>query len=517
MKQMKIAQRILNALGLQRKGEMPFMRSYAGAQSSRFTADWVSAYSSADAELRYALTTLRARARDMVQNNDYARKFVALAVSNIVGADGFKLQCRVKDDNGASDEMANRMIEAAFADWSRAANCTVTKKLSFRALQELVVRTVVRDGEAYIRIVRGREYKYGFALQVIEPDLIDEKANEVLSNGNIVRMGVELDELRRPVAYHAIKPDPTNEFVTGTITGETVRIPAEEMIHIYDIERASQTRGVTWFAASMMRLKMLTGFEEASLINARASAAKMGFFKSQMGLEYTGDSKDDAGNIIQYAQPGSFSQLPPGMDFVPFTPQYPSDQHEPFVKSILRGIASGLGCSYNTLANDLEGVNYSSIRAGLIDERETWKRGQALIIEQLLERVYPLWLDMAMLTGNINLPFRKFGKFLSAEWIGRRWQWVDPMKDIQASLLAIDGGLKTRASVIAEQGGDIYDTFEQLAVETAMAEKFNLKFESTNGQNNIDTAAADAGGTDGGARPGGRAAAGDIGIERAAG
>ncbi|MBK8663245.1 MAG: phage portal protein [Ignavibacteriales bacterium] len=35
--------------------------------------------------------------------------------------------------------------------------------------------------------------------------------------------------------------------------------------------------------------------------------------------------------------------------------------------------------SYNTLCNDLEGVNYSSIRAGLLDERAFYKEIQGMV------------------------------------------------------------------------------------------------------------------------------------------
>ena len=356
-------ERLLKYFGFVRKSEMPFISGYSGAKVSRLTSDWVTTFVTADADVRWAMVTLRSRARDLTQNNDYARKYVNMTVANVVGSEGFKLHARAQDDNGRSDEMANRILEAAFADFSKAANCDVSGKLTFRGLQELAVRTLVRDGEVFIRIVKNRKYAHGMALQVIEPDYVDERKNETLRNGNIVRMGVELDEWRRPVAYWLRQVNAETELTTTMVTGEAVRIPAAEIIHVYDMERANQTRGVTWFAASIMRLKMLTGFEEASLVNARASAAKMGFFKSELGNEFTGDTKDADGNTITYAQPGSFSQLPPGMDFIPYDPKYPSDQHEPFVKSILRGIASGLGCSYNTLANDLEGVNYSSIRS----------------------------------------------------------------------------------------------------------------------------------------------------------
>ncbi|MCI0539082.1 MAG: phage portal protein [Verrucomicrobiales bacterium] len=68
--------------------------------------------------------------------------------------------------------------------------------------------------------------------------------------------------------------------------------------------------------------------------------------------------------------PGQFETRPVGFEFQTFDPQHPTQAFPFFVKTFLRGIASGLGVSYNTLANELEGVNFSSIRAGVSDERE---------------------------------------------------------------------------------------------------------------------------------------------------
>ena len=51
---------------------------------------------------------------------------------------------------------------------------------------------------------------------------------------------------------------------------------------------------------------------------------------------------------------------------------------------------------------------------------------------------------------------------------------VDPLKDIQASIQAINAGLKTNSEVIAEQGGDIEDVYDQLAYEQQLAKEKGL-------------------------------------------
>jgi len=149
------------------------------------------------------------------------------------------------------------------------------------------------------------------------------------------------------------------------------------------------------------------------------------------------------------------------------------------VITLLRQVATGLGVSYNALASDLVGVNYSSLRSGLLIERDLWRRLQSWMIESFLERVFEEWLDLALLSGELVLDSRDPSKFLAGVWEPRGWQWVDPLKDVQASLLAIDGGLASRTCVLAEKGEDIDDTFEELAEEKKLAKQYGIELEAS--------------------------------------
>ena len=74
----------------------------------------------------------------------------------------------------------------------------------------MCVTGVKRDGEIFLRMLKGSGVnRYGFALQLIEPELIDERYNDILPNGNIIRMGIEITPQRKPVAYYIRKYQPT--------------------------------------------------------------------------------------------------------------------------------------------------------------------------------------------------------------------------------------------------------------------------------------------------------------------
>lgn len=464
--------------------ESTSQRAFNAAQVTHLTSGWTTSSMSADAEIRNSLPAMRARSRDLAVNNDYMRHFLQMVATNVIGHNGFALQMRVKDTNGKADQLANKAIESAVAKWSKRGTCEVTGKLSFSALQRLVARTVARDGEAIVRKVRDRKLNlFGFALQLIAIDRLDTSLNQLARNGNVIRMSVEINSYGRPVAYHLRTDHPGDGVYIGTSGQRYERVPADDIVHLFVQEDPEQTRGIPWAVSAMTRLNHLGAFDEAAVIAARIGASKMGFFKQAD----TGGAAGEAlqGQLMQEASPGEFGVLPVGVDFESFNPDYPHANYGPFTKACLRGIAAGLGVSYNGLANDLEGVSYSSLRAGTLAERDEWMTLQDWLADGLLGNVFEDWLRMSLLTGAIMLPNgaalppAKYDKFNSYEWQGRRWPWVDPVKDITAAVLAINNKLGSRSKVLASQGGDFADIAEQLQQENELLTSLGLNVAPT--------------------------------------
>lgn len=231
--------------------------------------------------------------------------------------------------------------------------------------------------------------------------------------------------------------------------------------------------------SAMQRLRMLSAYEEAELVAARVGAAKMGFFVSTDGASYMG-AEDASGNRVMEAEPGTFEQLPTGMDVRMFDPNHPNSSFADFEKSILRGIASGLDISYATLANDLENVNFSSIRHGSLEDRDTWRMLQTFVIEHFCDRVFAAWLKMAITSGRIKLPMQDFDKYNKPIWRPRGWAWVDPLKDSHANEIAIAQKTRTRSQIAADQGNDIEEIFRQIVFEEELAKKYGLELREKN-------------------------------------
>ena len=456
-------------------------RSFEAAAINRMTESWLATANSIDQDLRGNLDRLRARSRDLAQNNDYVRKFLNMVARNVVGPNGFALQVRAMDGPGQPDRLANQTIETHFAAWGRMGVCEVSGRMSFTDLCRAAVRAVARDGEALLIEAEGgaAANDYGYALQLLDIARLDTRLNRAAVKGrNAIRMGVEIDSVQRPVAYWILTSNPGDGIYTQGQRHQ--RVTADRVIHLFLPDRVEQTRGFPWLHTAMLRLHHLKGYEEAAIIASRVGAAKMGWWVSPDGNPPVGEEDPATGDFITDAEPGSFDVAPTGYDLRTFDPAYPHAQYEMFVRACLRGLSSGLDVSYHSLANDLENVNYSSVRSGVLEERDQWMTLQGWFIEAFLRRVYERWLEQALLKGALTmpngsaLPLRKRDKWRVHQWQGRRWSWVDPLKDTQAAVVAIQNGLKSRRAVAAEQGVDIEEVFTQLAVEAALAAEHGI-------------------------------------------
>lgn len=462
-------------LGLPEKRGAVARRNYHAASTSRLFADFMSSSGSADAELKPNLVLMRNRSRELARNDVYTRRYLNLMKTNVIGDNGMTLQVKARNLNGALDGIGNDIIEQAWFEFGRKGSCTADGRMSWVDLQKYCVEAVKRDGEAFFQIIRNRNFKHGIAFKPIEADLIDEQKNERLRNGSQIRMGVEIDEFERPIAYWVRQKHPGDyDFNTLGLTN-SVRVPADRIIHVYKQLRAGQTRGEPAMAPAISQIKMLNAHREAELVASRMAASKMGFFTSDTGEDAPADDYDNSVPIID-AEPGTFHQLPAGVDFKPFDPTHPATAFSDFQKGILRGLASGLGVSYASLSNDLEGTSYSSIRQGALEERDAYKDEQQFFRDHFVFPAYAAWLRHVMDFGLINIPSTRFDKFYNASTFrARGWQWVDPLKEINASVMAMHNGIMSMQDVSGQYGRDIEETFSQWQRDKEVAANYGLE------------------------------------------
>jgi lambda family phage portal protein len=467
---LKAAARSLEIVPTQRRG----VSTFGGASTSRLYSDWWAGNFSPDFETRGVRRIMRARARQLVRDNAYAQGFITEVANNVVGPTGIRLRAEVSTLLEELHKKTNAAIEDAWADWCLPDNASADRHDSFIDLEKLIIQTIAMDGECFIRKRRYFRNAHGFALQIIDADQVDDFYTMLPSPGqNEIRSGVEIDEYGAPLAYHIWR-----RHISDSGHLERMRVPADEIIHLFVRYRPNQSRGITWFAPVMTSVKMYDGLTEAELVASRAAAAKMGFIVQKnplLGTSGINPDDDPEEERLMEAAAGTLDYLGPGEEIQTFDPQHPNAMFKDFTKTILRGVARGLGVSYTALTGDLEGVNYSSIRWGMLAERDNWKALQNWYSTQFHRRVYGEWVSMALLTGALVLDSRLASDYSDVTWRPRGWAWVDPLKDIQARVLGIQHGMDSRTEAIDEEGGELEDTFSNLKKEQDLAKEYGIE------------------------------------------
>lgn len=468
------------------------IRNFKTSEPSRLYGDMPTVPISANELVRRHQRTLRAQSRAEVCTDGYAKRFIQLVNQNVVGPTGFEFQARtlfVTNGNAEPDEAANQALERAWRDWSKPMNCDIHKRQSFAGLQHTAASTVATDGEIFIRMYRGRQYgPYGFQLQMIDPELVDVLFNDDLRSGSIIRMGIEYGDNWVPTAYYFRTPQAnaygSPYYYYSSANGQTyTRVPADEIIHLFIPSQVGMWRGLPWMSASLGRLHMTAGGEEAALTNFRTGASTMGFYKN------TGDTGPLADNddlektefdLTDEVEPGQFKTLPPGIDFEGFDPKYPNGDFDPFMNRILKGAAAGLGISYHSFAQDLADVNYSTGRIGRLDDQDMWLMLQDWFRDGFPTRAYNAWLDQQLLMNTITIngtpinPARA-DKYRSVEFHGRRWKSVDPQKEWGAVEKKVNLRSTSLSRVMIENGiSDPRAEWDQLAADLEYLESKGL-------------------------------------------
>ena len=169
--------------------------------------------------------------------------------------------------------------------------------------------------------------------------------------------------------------------------------------------------------------------------------------------------------------------LDPGEDVKFSSPADVGGTYEAFIKQQLRAISVGLGITYEQLTGDLSGVNYSSIRAGLLEFRRRCTALQHnLMVYQFCRPIWNKFIELAVLSGVIDVP--NDPTFSLVKWIPQGFSWVDPIKEQKAQMNAVRCGFKSRAEVVSELGYDVEEIDVEISEDNKRADSLGLQFDS---------------------------------------
>lgn len=386
-----------------------------------------------------AAQTIGARVAYLVHNSPHAAAIVNALVTNIV-ADGPAFRPR-----------GGEPFAGAFL--SRFWPMADLEGQDFGLLLSRIVRGWIVSGEAFVLLTVDPD-DGGARAQLLHPEQVDRTITRELASGGRIVSGVELDRWGRIIAYHVLPDAPDLPFAQAR---EAVRIPAADVLHLYDPQTPGQRRGVSMLAAVATRLVEIDRLEDAQLATANTQAL-VGLIFRTAGGEFGAPADQDP--TFPTMEPGASIVAPPGYEVDSFQPSR-MDGANDFLRAMLRSAAAGAGLPYELATGDLSQVNYSSARLALLEfRRRVVAIQKTLIVPRVLDPLWTRWARLEQLAG--RLP----GGDVGGEWVFPGWQSLDPQKETVADAAAIAAGIKSRFEVIASRGRDPQEVDRELAADT---------------------------------------------------
>ncbi|KPL55568.1 hypothetical protein ABB55_27785 [Prosthecomicrobium hirschii] len=441
-------------------------RDYDAAARSPRTASLRGRGTSANVEIGAALTTLRDRARDFERNNWIGASILDKATGLAVGTG---IQPKWETGSDRQDRVCTRLWE----EWSQDADAS--GEIAFAGQQVLAVRSMIASGEVLARMVVGKfePRKVPLRVQLLEGDHIDSTAD--LMRQPQSRLGIALGDWDRRLGYW-LHPQHPGEYTLGGTSLASVYVPRAEVAHLYRPLRPGQLRGVSWFAPILLGARDYADLMEALVLKARIEACFAGFVESdaESALADILPGQPTAEAPGYKLQPGTMTRLRAGEKVSFAAPSGAGNGHGEVAIRQLMGLAAGVGLTYDQVTGDLRQANYSSLRAGKIEQRRLTEQLQwHVLVPMFLERVRRAWVDSAILAGALKPRADGY----AATWIMPTVEPIDPLKDLEADILAVRAGRWSPQEFIGAWGRDWRSVMDDFGAFSAEIDARKLGFD----------------------------------------
>ncbi|MGE0154798.1 MAG: phage portal protein [Reyranellaceae bacterium] len=434
-------------------------RGYEGAKTGRRTDGWIAGGTSANAEIGPAMDRLRASARDLVRNNTWGERSAQIWRAYLVGA-GIISRPTVPGADGTADKAATAKLRGEFDRWAE--QCDADGVTDWYGIQSQIAESVAVDGEVLLR----RRWRWKadgmrvpFQLQLLEADFLDGGKSEALNDGGWILQGKQYDARGRLTGFWLFPSHP-GDLLPGVQKGYTSRfVPAGDVLHVFEPRRPGQVRGASWYAPIVMKLRDIDDYDDFEIVRKKVEASMAAFVTRQANATnpLTTTTTDAAGKRIETIRPGTIHYLPSG-DEVKFSEPTGAGGYGEYMRVGAQRIAAGIGMPYELLTGDLGNVNYSSMRGGMLPFKRIIQRRQwQVLIPQLCRPVVRWWNEAAAL-GDVAVPENAVWRHTPP-----RFEYVNPLDDVQADKLAIRAGLEPFDEIVASNGWDAEEVVENMA------------------------------------------------------
>lgn len=466
---------VMSAFGL--GGDVP-SNPHHGASVSRRLGGWRPTGSGPNSVVQSSQPELIRRSRDMARNNPHGKRAISLVSTHTVGMG-------IKPRSLCSDAGVRDALMALWAKWTDIADADGV--LDFYGIQALAVAEMAEGGECFARL-RPRRMSEGLPvplqIQLIPTEQVP--IDYCQPNGsNSVTQGIERDAIGRRVAYWMYQQHPGELATNGVVDAFPRRVTADSVVHLYNIARIGQLRGLPWLAAAITTLHQIDAYVDAELLRKQMTANIVAFVKKATGKAVDeeelaaawGEVIEKLGGLPDVAlEAGTIQYLDLDEDVVINQTADVGGNYQAFITSAYQKAAMALDLMPDELTGDFAGGNERSYRAKLITFKRRIRQIQHHIVCHQFNR--PIWerfVADAVAFGSLKLPRGvTIEDALKVEWRAERWEYVNAKQDVEAVAAEIDAGLISRESAVAERGDDIETIDAQRASDKAREERLGV-------------------------------------------
>ncbi len=416
-----------------------------------------------DAILR-AGPTLRQTARHLEQNHDLALGVLNTLVTNVVGPNGIGVEPQPRKLDGTIDDALAREILVLWKDWCRKPE--VTKQHDWPSAQRLLARSWLRDGEVFGQLVTGAvpSLQHGtrvpFSIEMLEADFVPMEMQATTPER--VVQGIAINDWGEPKGFHVYKSNPLE--ATSLLSGawQTKVVPAERMLHLKNVHRIRQLRGVSVFASVLTRFDDLKDYEESERIAAKIAASMAAFIKKGSPDLYNPQA-DAAPRHLRFRPGMVFDDLRPGEEINTIDTNRPNPNLLSYRNGQMRAIAAGAGPTFSSIARTYDGT-YSAQRQELVEGYAVYATLANEFIGRIVQPVYEQFIAVAVASGVLRVPADvRLDTLDDAAYMPPAMPWIDPKKEAEAWGLLEDRAYASGPEIIRKRGGNPIDVLEQEA------------------------------------------------------
>lgn len=454
-----------------RQGEDPYTDQYFDAANDG------SADAHADAEAR---RVSRNRARFAVGNNGWLAGMSRTYKNDLVGT-GFRIE--VVDE--VASESLQREIQKKFHRWLR----DVQFARKFRC--QVAAKRMDGEGIGIVYPIQSESVRRRFknpvklGFRLLDCDRLQDGAMESHGNSGFIN-GIKYDEYGDPETYRFLKEHPGSDLLTLTVDADPYQyVPAENVIHLYEMNRPEQSRGLTEYGPALLPSSLFAQYSRSVVKAARNAARFFGYISTQLE-PVSEEVTDEQGNSTyrqERCEPGEeftfdddmFRVLPDAYKAENFKAEHPTATHKDFTRSSVNEMGRPLGMPLNKALGNSDESSYAS---GRLDHQDYQK---GVLVErhdiELLaaEKVFSLWWDAAIRTeGFLSREARQLRgpndypvyPEIIIHWDG--FPHVDPQKEARAQTERLRNGTSHLMKEWSKEGSVALDEMKASARSLGM-------------------------------------------------